>query len=205
MTADRTAGLVLAGGKARRIGGGDKPLLTIGGQTMLAAVIGALEVRPVAISANGDPARFAAFGLPVLSDGEFLGQGPLAGVLAGLDWAASLGMRTLLTAPGDTPFLPRGLANWLVPAPSCVSSRGRRHHLIALWPVDCADALRDWLSVPGPRHVAHFAEHIATRCAEYRVRTGDPFANVNTWDDLADARTQARKAADRARVEPGKG
>jgi molybdenum cofactor guanylyltransferase len=197
--------LVLAGGKARRIGGGDKPLLTVGGRTMLASVIAALEVRPIAISANGDPARFAAFGLPVLPDGEFFGQGPLAGVLAGLDWAASLGMNSLLTAPGDTPFLPRGLATWLAPAPSCVSSRGHRHHLIALWPIDCSSALRDWLSVPGPRRVANFAERIGTRYTEYAVQTVDPFANVNTPDDLADVRMKAGHAGTRATIDPEKG
>ena len=193
MTDNRTAALVLAGGQARRIGGGDKPLLDVGGRPMLAAVIAALEVRPIAISANGDPARFAAFGLPVLSDGRFRGQGPLAGLLAGLDWAASLGMTTLLTSPGDTPFLPRGLAAWLTPAPCCVSAAGYAHHLIALWPVACATTLRDMLSVPGPRSVAHFAECIGMRYAEYDVRPGDPFANVNTQEDLARARTQAAK------------
>jgi molybdopterin-guanine dinucleotide biosynthesis protein A len=193
MTESRTAALILAGGQARRMGGGDKPLLTVGDRTMLAAVIVALQVQPVAISANGDPARFAAFGLPVLSDGAFHGQGPLAGVLAGLDWAASLGMTALLTAPGDTPFLPPGMATWLHPAPSCVSSAGHRHHLIALWPVDCADTLRNWLSVPGPRHVAHFAQRIGMRYVEYGVRKNDPFANVNTWEDLAQARIRAEQ------------
>jgi molybdopterin-guanine dinucleotide biosynthesis protein A len=201
MTRNPTAALVLAGGEARRMGGGDKPLLTVGDRTMLAAVIAALEVQPIAISANGDPARFAAFGLPVLSDGAFRGQGPLAGILAGLDWAASLGMTALLTAPGDTPFLPRGLAAWLAPAPCSVSNAGHRHHLIALWPVDCADALRTMLSVPGTRRVAHFAERIGMRYAEYGVRTGDPFVNVNTQDDLA----QARNEANRAGIDPAKG
>jgi molybdopterin-guanine dinucleotide biosynthesis protein A len=192
MIGDRTAGLVLAGGEARRMGGGDKPLLTVGRRTMLAAIVAALDLPQTAIAANGDPARFAAFGLPILSDGRFQGQGPLAGVLAGLDWAASLGMATLLTAPGDTPFLPRGLAEWLAPAPCCVSSGGSTHHLIALWPVDCADALRGLLSVPGSRRVADFAAYIGMRYAEYGVRAGDPFANVNTRGDLARARTAAR-------------
>ncbi|HEX4369046.1 MAG TPA: molybdenum cofactor guanylyltransferase [Rhodopila sp.] len=192
MTVDRTAGLVLAGGEARRMGGGDKPLLTVGRQTMLAAVIAALDLPHIAIAANGDPARFAAFGRPVLPDGAFQGQGPLAGVLAGLEWAASLGMTTLLTAPGDTPFLPLGLAEWLSPAPSCVSSQGVRHHLIALWPVDLASTLRDLLSKPGSRRVGEFTDRIGMRYADYHVRAGDPFANVNTRDDLARARTTAR-------------
>ena len=192
VTAHRVAGLVLAGGEARRMGGGDKPLLTVGRQSMLAAVIAALDLPHIAIAANGDPARFAAFGRPVLPDGAFQGHGPLAGVLAGLEWAASLGMTALLTAPGDTPFLPRGLAEWLAPAPGCVSSHGVRHHLIALWPVDHASTLRDLLSAPGSRRVGDFADRIGMRYADYDVRAGDPFANVNTRDDLARARTTAR-------------
>jgi molybdopterin-guanine dinucleotide biosynthesis protein A len=192
MSKDLTAGLVLAGGEARRMGAGDKPLLTVGRRTMLASVIAALDLAHIAISANGDPARFAAFGLPVLSDGRFQAQGPLAGILAGLDWAAALGMTALLTAPGDTPFLPRGLAAWLAPAPCCVSSGGYKHYLVALWPVDCADTLRNLLSVPGSRQVGRFADLLGMRYAEYRVRAGDPFANVNTNEDLARARTKAR-------------
>jgi molybdopterin-guanine dinucleotide biosynthesis protein A len=207
MSQDRTAALVLAGGEARRMGGGDKPLLTVGRRTMLESVIAALDLPHIAISANGDPARFAAFGLPVLSDGPFPGQGPLAGLLAGLDWAASLGMTALLTAPGDTPFLPHGLADWLAPAPCCVSSDGSRHYLVALWPIDCADALRGLLSVPGSRRVADFAARIGMRYAEYGVRTGDPFANVNTPEDLARVRSAARidNKVNRARIGPAKG
>ena len=209
MTENRTAALVLAGGQARRMdfgdqpasgrGGGqpvltpnsDKPLLTVGGRTMLAAVIAALDVPHIAISANGDPARFAVFGLPVLSDGAFQGQGPLAGILAGLEWAASLGMTALLTAPGDMPFLPRGLANRLAPPPGCVSCQGRRHHLVALWPTNRATRLRDLLSIPGSRQVAYFSERIGMRYVEFAVPTGDPFANVNTRDDLTRARASA--------------
>jgi len=204
MTTIRTAGLVLAGGHGRRMAaqgpgrpttstgqGIDKPLLTVGGRTMLAAVIAALDLPHIAISANGDPARFATFGVPVLSDGEFQDQGPLAGVLAGLDWAASLGMTALLTAPGDTPFLPHGLADRLSPPPCCASSAGRRHHLVALWPVECRTELRALLSAPGPRDVAGFAERIGMRHVAFAVRPLDPFVNVNTRDDLARVRQQA--------------
>ena len=205
MTTEKIAALVLAGGEARRMGGGDKPLLQVAGRTMLAAVIAALEVQPIAISANGDPSRFAAFGLPVLSDGLFRGQGPLAGILAGLDWAASLGMTGLMTAPGDTPFLPSGLVARLAPGPCCVSSGGHRHHLVAVWPVDCSEQLRGWLSVPGSRRVGDFAQRIGMRYIEYQVRTGDPFANVNTRDDLAQARTKAGHKAHRARIDPEEG
>lgn len=173
------------------MGGGDKPLLSVGGRPMIASAIAALDLPELAISANGDPARFEAFGLPVLSDGAFRGQGPLAGLLAGLNWAASLGMVALLTVPGDTPFLPAGLATRLHPAPCCASSGGRRHHLVALWPVKCAMALHSFLAVPGSRRVADFAGCIDMRDAEFAVQTFDPFANVNTRDDLEKARSIA--------------
>src|SRR5579875_3676841 len=115
------AALVLAGGGARRMGGGDKPLLRIGGATLLERLLAVLgvETARIAISANGDPARFAATGFPVLPDRAFAGEGPLAGLLAGLDWAAGQGADTLLTVPGDTPFIPSGLAAALSPAPAC--------------------------------------------------------------------------------------
>ena len=191
MTEGHTAALILAGGEARRMGGGDKPLLEVGGRSMLAAVIAALDASHVAISANGDPGRFAAFGLPVLSDGEFQGQGPLAGILAGLQWAESLGMTAVLTAPGDAPFLPAGLTRALHPAPCGVFSGGRRQHLVALWPVSCAPALRSLLSAPGSRRVGDFSERIGMRYAEFAVRSVDLFANVNTPDELARARSIA--------------
>jgi molybdopterin-guanine dinucleotide biosynthesis protein A len=205
MIADQTAALVLAGGEARRMGGGDKPLLTVGDRTMLASVIAALGVPRTAISANGDPTRFATFGLPVLSDGAFHGQGPLAGLLAGLDWAASLGMTSLLTAPGDTPFLPSGLVTWLAAAPCCISSGGHRHHLIGGWPVDCAPTLRNFLSLPGPRRVAHFAERIGMRYSEYPAQKIDLFANINSQADLAWARKIALNDANRSSSDPGEG
>jgi len=99
MNTSRVAGLVLAGGRSTRMGGVDKALLPFGEGTMLAAVLAALDLPVVAISANGDPARFAAYGCTVLSDGTFQDQGPLAGILAGLAWAEGLGMTAVLTAP----------------------------------------------------------------------------------------------------------
>lgn len=185
---ERIAAIVLAGGEARRMGGGDKPLLSVGRQTMLAAVIKALDIPHTAISANGDPSRFAAFGLPVLPDGAFHGQGPLAGVLVGLQWAAALGMTALLTAPGDTPFLPRGLAAMLSPPPRAVRSGGRTHHLVALWPVSCSDRLTTFLRAPGSRRVRDFASEIGMRTMDFPARPADPFANINTPEELAQAR-----------------
>jgi molybdopterin-guanine dinucleotide biosynthesis protein A len=189
MTAHPVAGLVLAGGRARRMGGADKALLTVGGRSMLAAVLGALNLPVMAISANGDPARFGEFGLPVLPDGEFTDQGPLAGLLAGLEWAARLGMTAVLTAPCDTPGLPFGLADVLWPPPCGVSSGGRLHHLVASWPVGCAGELRALLSGPGSRSVGRFAERIGMRYAAFPADPIDPFANVNTPEDLARVRS----------------
>jgi molybdenum cofactor guanylyltransferase len=188
MNTHRVAGLVLAGGQARRMGGGDKALLPIGGRTMLAAVIAALDLPVIAISANGDPARFNGFGCPILSDGAFQDQGPLAGILAGLDWAAGLGMTALLTAPCDTPCLPSGLADRLWPPPRGAASGGRRHHLVASWPIACASALREMLSIPGSRSVGRFADAIGMQYVEFPEQAADWFINVNTPEELARAR-----------------
>jgi molybdenum cofactor guanylyltransferase len=191
MTSPATAALVLAGGQARRMGGGDKPLTLLAGRPMLAWVMEALNTPNTAISANGDPARFASFNCPVLADGAFAGQGPLAGLLAGLEWAAALGAQVLLTAPGDTPFLPHGLASRLSPAPSAARSNGRNHHLVALWPVSAAGLLRQRLSRPGHQRVSHFASEIGMRYVEFVVRSHDPFVNINTSEELEKARMDA--------------
>ncbi len=175
------------------MGGQDKPFLDVGGVPILSRVIATLrsDGHVIAISANGDGARFASFALPVLPDGVFRGEGPLAGVLAGLDWAATLGVEALLTVPGDTPFVPRGLAATLAPPPACAASNGRAHHLVALWPVVCRDDLRRVLSAPGRRDIARFAAGIGMRRVDFAVAKWDPFLNVNTPDDLAAARAIA--------------
>jgi molybdopterin-guanine dinucleotide biosynthesis protein A len=183
--------VILAGGGARRLGGIDKPLLAVGGRRLIERIIGALDADHIAISANGDPARYAALSLPVLSDGEFAGQGPLAGVLAGLEWAAGVGAEAVLTVPGDTPFIPRGLARSLAPPPACAASNGRAHHLVALWPITCRGELRRLLSAPGRRDVVHFARAIGMREVDFAGVKWDPFLNVNTPEDLAMARAIA--------------
>ena len=190
-----TAALILAGGKASRMGGGDKPLLDVGGSSMLVRVIAALrpEATAVAISANGDPARFAAFGLPVVADGAFEGEGPLAGLLAGLDWAATLHATALLTVPGDTPLVPSGLATALAPPPACAVTGDHVHHLVALWPVACRDDLRRLLAAPGRRNVEHFARLVGMRRVDFPLAKWDGFVNVNTPDDLALARSIAER------------
>jgi molybdopterin-guanine dinucleotide biosynthesis protein A len=173
----------------------DKPLLEVGGVPMLARVIASLgsNEHAIAISANGDPARFADFALPVLPDGQFRGEGPLAGVLAGLDWAAARGADALLTVPGDTPFVPAGLAAALAPPPACAASNGQPHHLVALWPVVCRDELRRLLSTPGRRDIARFASSIGMRKVDFAVAKWDLFLNVNTPEDLAAARAIAEE------------
>ena len=173
--------------------GQDKPLLEVGGAPMLARIVATLRAdgHVIAISANGDPARFAGFTLPVLRDGAFRDEGPLAGVLAGLDWAVTLDAEALLTVPCDTPFVPRGLATALAPPPACAATNGRAHHLVGLWPVACRGDLRRVLSAPGPRDIAGFAGGIGMRRVDFAVAKWDPFLNVNTPEDLAAARALA--------------
>ncbi|WP_343065387.1 NTP transferase domain-containing protein [Gluconacetobacter sacchari] len=189
------AGVVLAGGAATRMGGGDKPLLTAGRMTLLARLLMRLAAdgMTLAISARGDGGRFAAYGLPVLPD-PVEGAGPLAGVLAAMDWAAGLGRPWVLTVPGDTPFVPRGLAAALAPGPAVAVSGGRRHHLVAVWPVAARDALRARLGAVGPDAprraygVRAFAETLDMREVAFADRPVDPFLNVNTPEDLEVAR-----------------
>ncbi len=199
----RPAGLILAGGEARRLGGIDKPLLELGDKSLLARIIAALtgQVAPVALSANGDPARFASYGLPVLPDGAFAGEGPLAGVLAGLDWAAAQGAKALLTVPGDTPFIPADLAAALSPAPACATSAGRTHYLVALWPVAARAKLRRFLTETGSRGVRAFTAHLRMRRVAFEAAAWDPFHNVNTSDDLATARNLAGFMLDGGQME----
>jgi molybdopterin-guanine dinucleotide biosynthesis protein A len=196
----RIAGLVLAGGGAVRMGGGDKPLLELRGKPMLQRVLDTLAAdhADIAISANGDAARFARFGRPVLPDGAFVGQGPLAGVLAGLDWAAGLGCAAVLSVPGDTPFVPPGLAHRLFPPPACVEHEDRVHHLVALWPVLARETLRALLSKPGPRGVAAFSAMIGLRQVCFDPGRSYRFANINTPAELADARHLAEELDDDA-------
>jgi molybdenum cofactor guanylyltransferase len=185
------AGLILAGGEARRMNGLDKPLLHIAGVTVLDRIAACLrrQTGRLALSANGDPTRFGASGLVVLAD-AVPGLGPLAGVLSGLDWAAAEGCDALLTVPGDTPFIPGGLASRLSPAPSVAVSGGRVHHAVALWPVSCRGALAAHLQ-SGTRSVFGFARTLPMREVKFPSVPVDPFFNINTPADLDVAQSMA--------------
>lgn len=195
-------GVILAGGQATRMGGGDKGLLHLKGQTLLAHVIDRLapQVAGLALNANGDPARFAGFGLPVLADSIEGFAGPLAGVLAGLDWAAERGADTIVTAAADTPFFPGDLVPQLLLAadgrrhPLALAAtpdpdRGRvRHPTFGLWPVALREDLRAALQ-DGLRKVVIWTDKHNAGEALFPVSGFDPFFNVNTPEDLARAET----------------
>lgn len=191
-------GVILAGGLATRMGGGDKGLLTLGGQTLLQRVIDRLtpQVAGLALNANGDPARFADLRLPVIPDSVEGYAGPLAGVLAGLDWVAEQGGKTLVTAAADTPFFPcdlvpqlllksEGMTHPLVLAATPDPKRGTaRHPTFGLWPVALRDDLRAALE-GGLRKVVLWTDQHAGREALFPDE--DAFFNVNTPEDLAHA------------------
>jgi len=202
----QSVGVILAGGLATRMGGGDKALLPLGGQSLLAWVIARLEpqVAGLALNANGDGARFAGFGLPVVADSVDGFAGPLAGVLAGLDWAADQGADAIVTVAGDTPFFPCDLVPRLLlasegmDAPLVLAATPRgdadtrsmtggliRHPTFGLWPVALRDDLRAALQ-DGLRKVVLWTDRHDGRLAEF-PDAGDPFFNVNTPDDLAQA------------------
>lgn len=198
-------GVILAGGLARRMGGGDKALLTVGGTPILARVAARLapQCAALALSANGDPARFSVFGLRVLADSIDGYAGPLAGVLAGMDAAAQAGARLLLSAPGDTPFLPADLVARLAQARvergaeiAVAASGGRAHHTVALWPVALRDGLRHALTVEGERRVSAFIARHANVAVEW-PGAPDPFFNVNRPEDVVAAEEIARASARR--------
>jgi molybdenum cofactor guanylyltransferase len=184
------AALILAGGQGRRMGGADKAFLTLHGKPLIAHVLSRLapQATRIAISANGDPARFAAYGLPVLPDTN-PGAGPLAGVASGLRWAAAIGAEALATLPVDTPGIPADLLAQLAPAPSVAVYRGRQHHLVALWPTDFLPALENFLSKPGKFMVRDALTLCAARQVAFDTEE-DPFLNLNTQEDLAQAQTR---------------
>ncbi|MHA1524991.1 MAG: molybdenum cofactor guanylyltransferase MobA [Alphaproteobacteria bacterium] len=205
MTGPAIIAVLLAGGQARRMGGGDKCLLHLGQQTLLARAIA--RVRPqashVMLSANGDPGRFDNYNLEVVAD-PISDAGPLAGVLAGLEWAAHHHGPAchIVTVPTDTPFFPGDLVARLVAAAAtdntplaCAASDGRAHPVFGLWPAALAGDLRAALVKEGVRKVEAWTQRHGLALAHFDTGAGDPFFNINRPDDLAMAENRLREVA----------
>jgi molybdopterin-guanine dinucleotide biosynthesis protein A len=191
-------GILLAGGLSRRMGGGDKPLLAIAGGTLLSHAIGRLapQCLGLAINANGDPGRFADYGLPVVADSVEGFAGPLAGVLAGMDYASVHwpAAEDIVSVPADTPFLPSDLVARLAEARAgagatiaVAASGGRTHHAVALWPVALREELRRALAEEDMRKVSAFIARFPNVTVDWPVEPYDPFFNVNRPEDAARA------------------
>ena len=191
-------GILLAGGLARRMGGGDKPMRRIAGRTILERTIARLgpQCDGLVLNANGDPARFAAYGLPVVADTVADFPGPLAGILAGLDWAAAHrpGVTWMLSAAADCPFLPRDLVARLHHARTeqnaqlaVAASGGQSHHVIGLWDVALREELRHALVAENLRKVESWAARYRIATVTWPTEPLDPFFNANTLDDIAEA------------------
>ena len=196
--APATPGVLLAGGLARRMGGGDKPMRQIGGRSILSRVIARLEPQcdGLLLSANGDPARFAGFALPVIADTVANHPGPLAGILAALDWAAANrpDVSWVLSVAADCPFLPRDLIARLHHARveqhaelAVAASGGRSHPVIGLWRVGLREELRHALMVEDIRKVGRWTARYRLATVTWPAEPLDPFFNANTMDDLAEA------------------
>jgi molybdenum cofactor guanylyltransferase len=190
--------VLLAGGLARRMGGGDKPMRSIGGRTILSRVIARLapQCDGLILNANGDPARFVAFGLPVIADGVADFPGPLAGILAALDWAAANrpDVTWMLSAAGDCPFLPRDLVDRLSQALiaenaelAVAASGGQSHPVIGLWSVALRDELRHALVVEDIRKIDRWTARYRLATVSWPTTPLDPFFNANTVEDIAEA------------------
>jgi molybdenum cofactor guanylyltransferase len=193
----KIAGVLLAGGQSQRMGGGDKNLRLLGGKPMLAHVIERAkpQVDRLVLNANGDPQRFGGFGLPVISDSITGFAGPLAGVLAGLDWAAKHVPEAELVASfaTDAPFFPRDLVTRLGVALeeggfdlACAQSNGQAHPVFGLWPVSLRAALREALA-GGLRKVDRWTARYKLVEVEFLAEPVDPFFNANRPEDLAEA------------------
>lgn len=194
------AGLILAGGQSRRMGGTDKTLLPLLGQPLISHVLDRLQPQaaPIAINTNGDPAPFQPFGVDIIADTISGHQGPLAGILAGLEWAAGKpSIAYLLSVAGDTPFFPENLAGQLAATGDpgrirVASSNGRVHPTFALWPVQLRDELAAFLESGDIRRVMAFLEQAGMDVVgfpdeQFGQATVDPFFNINTPEDLAEA------------------
>jgi len=207
MTVEDTLGLVLAGGLARRMGGGDKARIGIGNKTILERVLSRLtpQCKAIILNANGDPARFSDTGLPVVADTVPDFAGPLAGILAGLDWAAAHApdIADVVSVPGDCPFLPRDLVGRLFAARqaeglplACARSGDWRHPVVGLWPVTLRADLRMALVEEDLHKIETWTARHGVAIADWPSAPVDPFFNVNTPEDAAEAERVAAQQCD---------
>lgn len=199
-----TVGVILAGGLARRMGGGDKPMREIAGKPILSHVIERVgpQCGALVLNANGDAARFAAFGLPVVADTVEGFAGPLAGILAGLDWAAAQQAQWLVSVAGDCPFLPRDLVPRFLDAQQrndadlvVAQSDGQSHPVVGLWKVSLREDLRQALVEEGLRKIDRWTARYKLVSVEWDAKPYDPFFNANAPEDLAEAEAIALKLA----------
>lgn len=199
------AAVILAGGRSSRMEGGEKSLVRLAGRPMVEHVIDRLapQAAALAINANGDIARFAMFGRPVIADTVQGLPGPLAGILAGMEWAAATGASHVVSVPTDTPFIPLDMTDRLLSAagkggePVIAACGAKRHPAIGLWPVALAAQLRDVLISGENFKVSAFADRCGATTAEFPATVAgglgiDPFFNVNTPGDLALAETMLK-------------
>src|SRR5690625_2846399 len=191
-------GLLLAGGQARRMGGGDKCLRLLNGVPLLERIIERArpQVRRLVLNANGDPERFAGFGLPVEADRVTGFAGPLAGILTGMEWAREQAPECawLVSFATDAPFFPTDLVARLLEVQRreeaeivCAASGGRDHPVFALWPVSLAPALRTAMIEEEIRKVDVFTARYRVARAEWSIEPFDPFFNANRPDDWVQA------------------
>jgi molybdopterin-guanine dinucleotide biosynthesis protein A len=191
-------GVILAGGQSSRMGGGDKGMRALGDRPLLLHVIQRLrpQVERLVLNANGDPARFAGFALPVIPDSVPDSAGPLAGVLAGMDWAADElpEAHYIITVPGDGPFLPRNLVAHLAKTIldedaelAVAASAGQPYPVVGLWPVALRDELRRALTVEDVHKVDAWTARYRRVTASFPSEPVDPFFNANTPEQLAEA------------------
>jgi len=191
-------GILLAGGLARRMGGGDKCLRLLGGETILSRIISVVapQVEVLALNANGDPDRFASYGLPVVADTIEGNAGPLAGVLAGMEWAAKHypNCPWVMTVPTDAPFLPNDLVSRMRGAVAeersdlaCAASGDRTNPVCGLWPVRLREALREAMTAEDIRKVDVWTGRYSLSIIEFSTDPFDPFFNTNRPEDLVRA------------------
>ena len=206
MAVSAIPGLLLAGGRARRMGragGGDKCLMMLGGRTVLDRVIerAAPQVQRLVLNANGDPERFGPVGMPAVPDSLGMGLGPLAGILAGLDWVSEHVPEAghVASFATDTPFFPTDLVHRLAleidrgADLACACSGERLQPVFALWPVALRNDLRRALVEEGIRKVDRWMARYRLAEVDFPVEPFDPFFNVNEMSDLAAAEAMLRR------------